>query len=122
VDEFVNRGVGKAMEKGKARFEAIWIHTRLLRDCEIESVKKMLGLVDKLAKDKCVEEISIGMSGWEFIPEPIGYEKFREIFENFASNLVSMKGSPLKRVKIDVSSWYTHHLEAYNFLAKSMTQ
>lgn len=32
-----------------------------------------------------------------------------------------MPRSPLKRVKIDISSWYMQNLEAYNLLSKALT-
>lgn len=32
-----------------------------------------------------------------------------------------MPKSPLKRVKLDISSWYMHNVEAYNLLSKALT-
>ena len=63
-----------------------------------------------------VEEISIQMAGWEFT-ECIKYRRLEEIFNNFAGDLALVPGSPLKRFKLDISSWYTHSAQAYNFLA-----
>lgn len=38
------------LTRDKIQKEAIWVHTRFLRDCEASTVQDMLGLVDSLVK------------------------------------------------------------------------
>ena len=110
------------MEKGKARFDVIWIHTRHIKNVTKMEVERMLDLTADLAKGS-VEEISVRMSGWEFVNEPISYESFLRIFEEFAEKMaIVAKFCPLRVLKLDFSSWYVNNLEAYNFLARTVDQ
>ncbi len=95
--------------RGKTPKETIWVHTRFLKQCEPSTVQEMLNLTDQLVKSN-YEEISVMMAGWEFKKDPISYGQLEDIFGTFGKNLAPMPRSPLKRVKLDISSWYMHNL------------
>lgn len=50
ISKFVNLKENRPMEKGKARFDAIWIHTRHIKNVTKTEVEKMLDLTAELAK------------------------------------------------------------------------
>jgi hypothetical protein len=60
-------------EKKNARYDAIWLHSRMLKGCESKTVSEVLNITDELVKGS-VEEISIQMSGWEFKENPMTYQ------------------------------------------------
>lgn len=79
----------------------------------------MLELVDSLVRSN-YEEVSVKMSAWQFKNGSLSFDELEPFFGNFARNLAPKPNSPLKRFKIDLSSWYMSNLECYQLLSKAI--
>lgn len=67
----------------------------------------MLSIADRLIGKNRVQEISLQISGWEFVKGPPSYGDLLNRFSDFAKELMEMGGGQnIKRLKLDLSSLY----------------